>query len=141
MKAGASGRVAPRRIELDPVCVIREGEEEYCIYPLDRVMTVLGKKWTLFVTAVLGNREQTRFNELLADLRFISSRTLTDRLKELVDLRLVERKKSRGTPHRVAYSLTSHGRALRRRLIPLLDWAIGFEAEVGHSAPSPAKAV
>lgn len=141
MKVPTSGRVAPRRIELDPVCVIREGEEEYCIYPLDRVMTVLGKKWTLFVTAVLGNREQTRFNELLGELRFISSRTLTDRLKELVALRLVEREESQEAPHRVAYSLTSHGRALRRRLIPLLDWAIGFEAEVGHSVPAPAEAV
>lgn len=136
-----SSRVAPRRVELDDVCVVRDGDAEYCIYPLDRVMTVLGKKWTLFVTAVLGNRERTRFNELLGDLRFISSRTLTDRLKELVALRLVEREESQEAPRRVIYRLTSHGRALRRRLIPLLGWAIKFEADVSHSMPTPSEAV
>lgn len=120
-------RAAPRRIELDPVCVIREGEEEYCIYPLDRVMTVMGKKWALFVIAVLGNQHHMRFNEILGNLRFISSRTLTDRLKELVALGLVERKEFPETPRRVEYRLTPHGHALRRRLIPLLDWAIRFE--------------
>ncbi len=120
-------RVAPRKVELDDVCVVRDGAAEYCIYPLDRVMTVLGKKWTLFVIAVLGNEEGARFNELLADLRFISSRTLTDRLKELVALGLVEREEMTGPPRRVDYRLSLHGRKLRDRLIPLLDWAIGFE--------------
>ncbi len=120
-------RVAPRRVELDDVCVIRDGDAEYCIYPLDRVMTVLGKKWTLFVISLLGNEEVMRFNELLAGLRFISSRTLTDRLKELVALGLVEREEVMDLPRRVEYRLTLRGRELRDRLIPLLDWAIGFE--------------
>ncbi|MFQ5552830.1 MAG: winged helix-turn-helix transcriptional regulator [Thermoplasmata archaeon] len=137
MTAPPSSRVVPRRVELDPVCVIREGAEEYCIYPLDRVMTVLGKKWTLFVIAVLGNRDRTRFNALLADLRFISSRTLTDRLKELVSLQLVDRIESHRTSPRVEYRLTSHGQELRRRLIPLLDWAIGFETGVSRSVLAP----
>ncbi|MFQ5918878.1 MAG: winged helix-turn-helix transcriptional regulator [Thermoplasmata archaeon] len=120
-------RVAPRKVELDDVCVVRDGETEYCIYPLDRVMTVLGKKWTLFVIAVLGNEKVARFSELLADLRFISSRTLTDRLKELVALGVVEREEVLDARRRVQYRLTPHGRELRDRLIPLLDWAIGFE--------------
>jgi DNA-binding HxlR family transcriptional regulator len=120
-------RVAPRRVELDDVCVIRDGDAEYCIYPLDRVMTVLGKKWTLFVISLLGNEEVVRFNELLAGLRYISSRTLTDRLKELVALGLVEREEVMDLPRRVEYRLTLRGRELRDRLIPLLDWAIGFE--------------
>jgi DNA-binding HxlR family transcriptional regulator len=120
-------RVAPRKVELDDVCVVRDGDTEYCIYPLDRVMTVLGKKWTLFVIAVLGNEKVARFSELLADLRFISSRTLTDRLKELVTLGLVEREELPDSRQRVQYRLSRHGRELRDRLIPLLDWAIGFE--------------
>lgn len=120
-------RVAPRKVELDDVCVVRDGDTEYCIYPLDRVMTVLGKKWTLFVLAVLGNEKVAYFNELLADLRFVSSRTLTDRLKELVTLGLVEREEMPDSRQRVQYRLSLRGRELRDRLIPLLDWAIGFE--------------
>lgn len=107
--------------------MIREGDREYCIYPLDRVMVVLGKKWTLFLIAVLGNRERMRFNEILSELRFVSSRTLTDRLRELAALGLVQREMFSEIPPRVEYRLTEEGRRMRRVLIPLLSWAIEFE--------------
>ncbi|MEE9600800.1 MAG: helix-turn-helix domain-containing protein [Thermoplasmata archaeon] len=114
-------------MELDSVCVIREGAREYCIYPLDRLMTVLGKKWTLFVIAVLGNIERMRFNEIHSELRFVSSRTLTDRLKELETLGLVRREAFAEIPPRVEYRLTQRGQEMRRVLIPLLSWAMDFE--------------
>ncbi|MEE9174128.1 MAG: helix-turn-helix domain-containing protein [Thermoplasmata archaeon] len=90
-------------------------------------MTILGKMWTLCVISLLGNEEVARFNELLAGLRFISSRTLTDRLEELVALGLAEREEVMNLPRRVEYRLTLRGRELRDRLLPPLDWAIGFE--------------
>lgn len=114
--------------------MVREGDREYCIYPLDRILAVLGKKWTLFLIAVLGNESRRRFNEILEDLRFVSSRTLSDRLKELVDLGLVRREAYAEIPPRVEYELTEDGRGLRARLIPLLEWAIRAERE-GASAP------
>ncbi len=120
-------KARPRRTELDSVCVIREGEEEYCIYPLDRLMAVLGKKWTLFIIAVLGNAERPRFNEIHADLKLISSRTLADRLKELEALGLVHREAFAQIPPRVEYRLTAGGRSMRKVLMPLLKWAINFE--------------
>ncbi len=127
MKPLQSRKARPRRSELEQSCTIKEGDREYCIYPLDRLMTVLGKKWTLFVIAVLGNRERMRFNEILSRLRFVSSRTLTDRLKELEALGLVWRNAFPEIPPRVEYGLTGDGLALRHVLIPLLSWAIEFE--------------
>ncbi|MFQ5908241.1 MAG: winged helix-turn-helix transcriptional regulator [Thermoplasmata archaeon] len=132
MKSLRVSKVVSRRIELDRVCMIREGEKEYCLYPLDDFMTVLGKKWTLFVIAVLGNQERMRFNEIQSELRFVSSRTLADRLKELGDLGLIQRKAFNEIPPKVEYRLTGEGQALRRVLIPLLSWAIEFET--GHTA-------
>jgi len=117
----------PRKLELDEVCVIREGDREYCIYPLGDLMRVLGKKWTLFVIAVLGNTERIRFGEILADLRFISSRSLADRLRELEAAGLVSRLVMSETPPRVEYGLTPEGRNVRALLVPLLQWTIESE--------------
>ncbi len=121
------GKGGPRRLELDDVCVIREGDREYCIYPLSDLMRVLGKRWTLFVIAVLGNRDRMRFNEILADLRFISSRSLTDRLKELEAAGLVAREAFSEVPPRVDYRLTLEGRSMRALLVPLLQWTLDWE--------------
>ncbi|MFQ5803397.1 MAG: winged helix-turn-helix transcriptional regulator [Candidatus Methylomirabilales bacterium] len=127
MKSLRMSKAVTRKIDLDQVCMIREGENEYCLYPLDRLMTVLGKKWTLFVIAVLGNQQRMRFNEIQSELGFVSSRTLADRLKELGALGLIQRKPFNEIPPKVEYRLTREGQALRQVLIPLLNWAIEFE--------------
>ncbi|HLB67748.1 MAG TPA: helix-turn-helix domain-containing protein [Thermoplasmata archaeon] len=116
-----------RALDLDRACVIREQGEEYCIYPLDDLMAVLGKKWALFIMAVLGNDSRTRFNDLLRQLKGVSPRTLTDRLKELANLRLIERTVYPEVPLRVEYALTEDGKRMRRALIPFLKWSIDFE--------------
>ena len=127
----------PRKLELDEVCVIRERGREYCIYPLGDLMRVLGKKWTLFVIAVLGNRERIRFNEILADLRFISSRSLTDRLRELEEEGLVSRSVPSVNSRRVEYRLTPEGRNVRALLVPLLQWTIELERKSASRAAMP----
>ncbi len=128
-------RKVVRIVDLDRACIIREGDEEYCIYPLDDVLAVLGKKWALFVIAVLGNERRTRFSELLRALRGISPRTLTDRLRELENLRLVERLAVPDVSRRVEYALTEEGWRMRAALIPFLKWSLEFEA-TGMPRPS-----
>ena len=120
---------APRKVELDQACVIREEDQEYCIYPMGDLMAVLGKRWSLFIIAVLGNERRMRFNDLARQLKGISPRTLTDGLRELESLGLVERTLFPEVPPRVEYTITSEGRDLRRTLIPVLRWAIDFEAQ------------
>ncbi len=120
-------RKVTRALDLDRACIIREGGEEYCIYPLDDLMAVFGKKWALFIMAVLGNGSRTRFNDLLRQLKGVSPRTLTDRLKELANLRLIERTVYPEVPLRVEYALTKDGMRMRRALIPFLKWSIDFE--------------
>ena len=120
-------RTVARTVDLDRACVIREGGQEYCIYPLDDVLAALGKKWALFVIAVLGNERRTRFNDLLDQLRGISPRTLTDRLRELESLRLVDRRVFPEVPLRVEYGLTEEGRRMRAALFPFRQWSLEFE--------------
>lgn len=126
-------RTVARVVDLDRACVIREGGKEYCIYPLDDVLAALGKKWALFVIAVLGNDRRTRFNDLLNQLHGISPRTLTDRLRELEGLRLIRRSVFPEVPLRVEYALTEEGRRMRAALIPFLQWSLDFEKTTAHS--------
>ncbi len=128
-------RTVARIVDLDRACVVREGGKEYCIYPLDDVLAALGKRWALFVVAVLGNERRLRFNELLNQLRGISPRTLTDRLRELEGLRLVERRAFLEVPPRVEYALTDEGRRMRAALIPFLQWSLDFERAKTPGSP------
>ncbi len=94
---------------------------------MDDVMAVIGKKWALFIIAVLGNDSRTRFNDLLRQLKGIGPRTLTDRLKDLGELGLIHREAYPEVPLRVEYALSEDGKRMRKALIPFLRWSIDFE--------------
>jgi DNA-binding HxlR family transcriptional regulator len=106
-------------------CMIRLDGREYCIDPAGGVADVLGKKWTLPLMGVLGNRSTSRFSELAAAIDGVGAKALTGRLRELESLGLVRRDAPPGESSRVAYSLTARGTELRRALVPLLVWAAG----------------
>lgn len=127
MKRPSSRRVT-RHLALDRACVIREDGDEYCIYPLDDILTVVGKKWALFIVAVLGNERKARFRDLLRRLPGISPRILTDRLRELEEIGLVWRSAPAGARSSGAYALTEDGQRMRRALLPFLRWSIDFES-------------
>ena len=74
-------------------------------------MDVLRSKWTVEVlTAILcGN---TRFKDILTAIHGLSDKVLTERLRQMVDDRLIEKHECRGYPPRVEYNLTDHGKRL-----------------------------
>ena len=94
-----------------------------CYCPLDGVIDTVAKKYSMQVVSLLGANGPTRFGELEARLGATSSSTLSDRLTELVETDLIERRSFDEVPPRVEYSLTSRGRELETRLRPLLEWA------------------
>jgi DNA-binding HxlR family transcriptional regulator len=116
-----------RRVALrtDPTvaCMIREDGREYCIDPAGGVADAIGKKWTLPLIGVLGNRRQNRFHELAEALDGVGAKALTARLRELEQLGLVRRDVHADGERWVEYRLTERGVALRRALVPLLEWA------------------
>src|SRR5580658_9976398 len=72
-------------------CMIREDGREYCMDPAGGVADAIGKKWTLPLIGVLGNRPQNRFHELAQALDGVGAKALTARLRELEQLGLVRR--------------------------------------------------
>jgi DNA-binding HxlR family transcriptional regulator len=124
-----------RRPSRDPVdrtvaCMIRVDGHEYCIDPAGGVADALGKKWTLPLMGVLGNRPKNRFHELVEALDGVGAKALSGRLRELERLGLVRRELVRESPGRVQYLLTDRGVELRRALVPLLQWAATEERAV-----------
>jgi DNA-binding HxlR family transcriptional regulator len=116
-------RASARRFSRELACMIHLEEGTYCVDPAGGIMDLLGKRWSLPLIGVLGNRDASRFNELLEALEGIGSKILADRLQAMVREGLVERHVYPDTPVRVEYRLTPRGVDLRRALVPLLVWA------------------
>lgn len=91
-----------------------------CFCPLFGILDVIAKKWALLIIAILGNEGEKGFNELKMELGCISPKPLSDTLKNLEKIRLVNKKVLETTPPTVKYSPTSDGRELREHLIPML---------------------
>lgn len=97
--------------------------EETCLCPAEGIIDTVSKKWAICIISHLGeNEEGYRFNELQRKLNGISPKSLSDRLKELTEERLVDREVESSAPPKVTYSLTSNGKELHERLEPLVEW-------------------
>lgn len=82
------------------------------------------RAWTTPIIHELGLAENVRFNELKKKLLAISATSLTERLKELEQRGIVQRRMYPEIPPRVEYSLTEKGRELYALVVQLRDWNI-----------------
>lgn len=120
MKLLPKSKARPKASER--VCNLVVDGEAICVYPLDDLLDQLGRRWTLLVIAAIGDATK-RFNQIQTELTGVSSRTLSERLKELEALGLLDRRAFAEVPLHVEYSLTRKGRELLAALLPLLRWA------------------
>lgn len=99
-------------------CMIDDGDRTVCLDPSLPLLSLIGKKYTMLILGVIGNKENRKnFNEILLDIPHSSSTIVSKRLKELVDFGLIRRNESDG---RGTYSLTDFGQNVRSSLLPLL---------------------
>ncbi|MGL5069575.1 MAG: winged helix-turn-helix transcriptional regulator [Sarcina sp.] len=76
---------------------------------INLALKTLTGKWKLKIIWEISYHDSIRFNDLERKLDGISSLMLTRRLKELVDLKIIQRKQFNEIPPRVEYSLTPLG--------------------------------
>lgn len=100
-----------------------DGTGMTCYCPLDGVINTVGKKYSMQIVALLGSNGPMRYSELEERLEVTSTSTLAERLDQLEDADLVDRRSFDEVPPRVEYSLTRKGRELEERVQPLLEWA------------------
>lgn len=114
---------------------------ELCLCPLEGIIDIVSKKWTLLIINSLGNHQKLRFNELMKELEGVSPKTLSDTLKVLEAEGLIKRETFKEIPPRVEYSLMEDGIELRKAIIPLIEWAAkreGFKREECSKTYRPA---
>lgn len=98
--------------------MIEDNGSTVCIDPSLPLLDLIGKKYTMMILGVIGNKENRKnFNEILRDIPYSSSTIISRRLKELQVLRLISRSEDMDG---VNYSLTEFGRNVRESLLPLL---------------------
>jgi DNA-binding HxlR family transcriptional regulator len=88
--------------------------------PIEFVVDLLGNKWSILILRELFASHR-RTHELLAALPKISTKTLTQRLRELEALGLVDRRVYAEIPPHVEYSLTSKGRQIKPVMVALSE--------------------
>jgi DNA-binding HxlR family transcriptional regulator len=93
-----------------------------CDVPFVDVFKLLGKRWNGMIIVALLQRP-ARFNELAKVISGITDGILTDRLRELMAAKLVERQLADGPTTAVLYRLTPVGEDLRGAFKELRDWA------------------
>jgi DNA-binding HxlR family transcriptional regulator len=89
--------------------------------PIAKSLDILGDRWTLLLIRELF-LGRTRFAEFQARLPGIPTNLLGDRLKQLEECEIVERRFYSQHPPRAEYVLTEKGRALDRVLGALAEW-------------------
>lgn len=91
--------------------------------PLQGVIDIISKKWSLLAINEIGNHKSIRFNELRRELKVVTAKSLTNTLNDLLSNRLITRKNFDEKLPRTEYSLTDEGARLYRLIMPLLQWA------------------
>ncbi|MCF6094255.1 helix-turn-helix transcriptional regulator [Microaerobacter geothermalis] len=87
----------------------------------EAAIDVLGKKWTgLIIRVLLGGPK--RFKEIKEQIPEMSDRMLTERMKELEEVGVVERKVYPETPVRIEYHLTVKGQDLEEVIQSIQNW-------------------
>lgn len=92
--------------------------------PVRNVLARFSGKWSILILCVISENERTRFNEISKGIPDISSKVLTDTLKNLEANNLIIRHYYGGIPPRVEYSLSALGKSLIPKLGELINWAV-----------------
>jgi len=98
-----------------------------------KAIELVGKRWTgAIVRTLIGGPR--RFSELLEAVPGLHDRLLSERLKELETVGLVQRRVYPETPVRIEYELTAKGRDLQKVLTEFHRWADRWIATPARSS-------
>jgi DNA-binding HxlR family transcriptional regulator len=89
--------------------------------PIERTLSVVGNKWTLLIIRDLLKGTK-RFGELQNSLEGISPRTLSKRLQELEEQKIIRKKVYPEIPPHTDYTLTVKGEGLAEILEDMIEW-------------------
>lgn len=108
--------------------------DEQC--PVEVGLNILSGRWKLKILWHLSGGT-LRFNELQRLLGCITTKTLTQQLRELEEQGIITRKVFPEIPPKVEYSLSELGATLKPILAQLCDWGKTYRSYQQHTASIP----
>ncbi len=99
--------------------------------PVEAGLNILSGKWKLKILWLLSSGT-LRFNELQRLLGSITTKTLTQQLRELEEQEIITRKVFPEVPPKVEYSLSEIGATLKPILSQLCDWGKAYHSYQKH---------
>lgn len=97
--------------------------------PMETGLNILGGKWKLKIIWQIS-KGAVRFNELQKRLGKITTRTLTQQLRELEAQKIIQRTVYPDNPPKVEYALTEIGESIEPVLKTLCDWGTKYQLAV-----------
>lgn len=98
----------------------------YGTCPMALGINVLSGKWKLQILWNIYNKKTIRFNELQRELGHITTKTLTEQLRELEEQKIIQRTVFPEVPPKVEYSFTELGETIEPVLKSLCDWGTQY---------------
>ena len=122
-----------RKLKNEPLLPVIQPQQVVCAfngYDVDKLMSetaklrkLITKRGTLEILIPLCcTTNPVRHKQFKQTMKGFSTRTLSNRLKELEKSRILERQRYNEIPPRVEYRLTNKGQELVESIIGLLQW-------------------
>lgn len=100
--------------------------------PIEIGLNILGGKWKLKILWQIS-KGAVRFNELQRRLGKITTKTLTQQLRELEDQEIIQRTVYPDNPPKVEYALTELGKSIYPVLKSLCDWGTNYQVAISKN--------
>ena len=97
-----------------------------------KTMDYLAKKWTIMILMELnkGDSEWKRFSSIRASMKDITPKVLSERLRELESVGLIEKRVDASSfPVKSEYSLTDPGLELMDAVRSIKEWALKWKVK------------
>lgn len=94
--------------------------------PIACTLDLIGDRWTLLIIRDMMFLNKQRFEEFLESPEGISTNILTNRLKQLEELGLVEKQPYSNHSRRMNYYLTEKGQSLRPVIKTMVAWGLKY---------------
>lgn len=105
--------------------LLKQYKDKKIKYPIELVVFLLGDKWKFIILCKLM-KSTKRFGELEKSIGNISSKVLTQQLKDLEAFGFISRKTYDQIPPRVEYSVTELGKTLIPIMESMFDWGMAY---------------
>ena len=91
---------------------------------MEKTVAIIGDKWSLVIIGQIAfGKSPIRFNELMRELKPISSRTLSMKLAKLCDQTILEKTVEGTSPPHTQYALTVKGLDLVGASRAMIEWS------------------